>query len=234
LAEAVERIFFDLEQIRLVSEELQDPQTMRLKIGAIPTATMTALPPAISQFRKSFPQVRVEIFALPTEQIVQNVATGALDIGFAYSVPDHPAITAIDLDNTEIICAMRKDHPLARKTSITAHDLDGHPVISFHLGETISLTVNEAFRAAGTRCTPAMLVSHSFTACALAECGAGIAFVTPFLIASGIFRRLATRPFLPKVYLRPRILHARHRRPSREIREMIEEIRRAVGSQLGR
>lgn len=232
LWEAVEKLFFDIEQIRLLSEELQEPTTMRLKIGAIPTATMTALPPAITKFRKRFPQVRVEIFALPTRQIVDDVATGALDIGFAYSVTDHPAIDAIDVMDTEIICVMRPDHPLARKATIAPRDLEGHPIISFHLGESISLTINEGFRAAGARCAPSMLVSHSFTACALAEQGAGIAFVTPLLISSGVFRNLVTRPFRPKLHLRPRILHARHRRVSPEVRAMTDEIYAVVERQI--
>jgi len=228
LYDAVEKVFFDVERVRLLAEELQDPMRGRLRIGGIPTATVTVVPAAAAAFRARHPDVKVEIYALPTGQIVDGVASGHLDLGLGYSVRDHPAIEAIDLADTRIICAMLPDHPLARHDAITARQLRSHAYISFHLDEPISLTINEGFRLAGVKCAPAMVVGHSFTACALAEQGAGVALVTPFITAGGLFRRLVTRPFRPEMRLRPRILYGRHRKPTRETLEMIEAMRGVV------
>ncbi|MCC7271235.1 MAG: LysR family transcriptional regulator [Alphaproteobacteria bacterium] len=232
LVDTVERIFFDVERVRLLAQEIREPTTSRLRIGAIPTMTMTVLPPAIAEFRRRFPDARLEIHALPTREIVDGVAIGTLDLGIAYEARDHPALEMIPLGDAEVLCAMRRDHPLARKAAVSPTDLEQVPLVSFHLGEPISLTIIEGFRAAGARFAPQMLVSHSYIACALAERGAGVALVGPFLVASGTFRELVTRPFRPVLHLSPRIFHGRERRPTLAAAAMIDEVRLVVARQI--
>lgn len=232
LADAVERVFFDVERVRLLAEEIREPTTTRLRIGAIPTVTMTLLPTAISGFRRRFPDARLEIFALPTSEIVEGVAIGTLDLGIAYDTREHPALEMVPLGDAEITCVMRRDHALASKATVGPADLAGVTVISFHLGEPISLTINEGFRAVGARFAPQILVSHSSIACALAECGVGVALVGPFLMASGLFRDLVMRPFRPTLHISPRVFHGRTRRPSLAARAMIDELREVISRQI--
>ncbi len=217
LADAIEQVLFDVERVRILAEELQDATASFIRIGAIPTATMTLVPRAVAHFRKRFPKTRVDIFALPTNQTIEEVASGVLDVGLIYLSKSHPAIETVDLMETEVVCAMLPDHPLADKARIQPRDLEQYPFISFRLDEPISLAINDGFRAAGARCNPAVLVSHSFAACGLAEQGVGIALVTPFLITGGLFSSLITRPFDPSIRLKPRILKKRYRPPSDEL-----------------
>jgi DNA-binding transcriptional LysR family regulator len=227
---AVEKVFFDVEHVRLLAEELQDPLRSRLRIGAIPTATMTLVPQVVAGFRRRHPDVKMEVYALPTQHIIDGVVTGDLDLGLAYSVRDHPAVEAVELAETRIVCAMRPDHPLARQQVVTAEQLRDHAYISFRLDEPISLTIIEGFRSAGVKCAPAMVVSHSFTACALAEQGAGVALVTQFITAGGMFRNLVMRPLRPELRLQPRILLGRDRPRRPGIDEIIADIRRLIAT----
>ncbi|WP_372624275.1 LysR substrate-binding domain-containing protein [Falsiroseomonas sp.] len=228
LADAIEKVLFDVERVRLLAEELQENPAPRLRIGAIPTATMTLLPRAVGRLRERYPDTRFEILALPTREILEGVAAGTLELGFVYSTQSHPAVTATELEPTEVVCAMRADHPLAARPDVQARELERHPFVSFHLDEPISLAINEGFRAAGARCSPTVLVSHSFAACGLAEQGVGVALVTPLLIASGIFSTLVVRPFSPTIRLRPLVIFARHAPLGEHAEAMVSEIRAAA------
>jgi DNA-binding transcriptional LysR family regulator len=232
LADAVEQVLLDVERVRVLADELRDSAAPSVAIGAIPTATMTVVPRAVAVFRRAFPRTRVNIFALPTSQTIQDVATGTLDVGLVYGAKRHPAIETIDLMETEVVCAMLPTHPLAARARVRPRDLERHAFVSFRLDEPISLAINDAFRASGARCNPAVLVSHSFAACGLAEQGVGVALITPFLITSGLFSGLITRPLEPRIALRPKLLRRRQRAPSPELDCLVDALRRVAEAQI--
>lgn len=233
-ADAIERVFFEMERVRLLADELQRPVAPRMRIGAIPAAVITLLPPAVAALHRTYPTLKVDTYALPTQQIVEQVAVGMLDLGLVYSPKDHAGVAAIELADSELVCAMRPDHALARMKVVTPKELERHGFISFHLDEPISLAIREGFRAAGTRCNPLVQVNQSSAACALAEAGAGVAIVTPFALAGGRFPELITRPFRPRITLKAQILHAQHAAPSAVAQALIQLLRETVEKRLAR
>jgi len=92
------------------------------------------LPQVIIPFCKAYPRVKVSMDILPTDLVVENTASLNCDIGFISYPVVHEKLTVRDILEDKLVIITSRSHPLARKTMLKPHDLQGQAVIMHEKG----------------------------------------------------------------------------------------------------
>jgi len=94
-----------------------------LKIGIIPTLAPYLLPYFIGEFIGKYPAVSVQIQELVTEQIIERLRTGLIDVGLVVTPLSEMGITEIPLFEEPFVVYASDSHPLLAKPSVSPADL---------------------------------------------------------------------------------------------------------------
>jgi LysR family hydrogen peroxide-inducible transcriptional activator len=95
-----------------------------LRVGIIPTLAPYLLPQIISRFLVKYPQVRLDIWEYPTEQIKHRLKSGLLDCGLlATPLNDHQLLEA-PLFFEIFVAYISRSHPLFHKKILSPQDLE--------------------------------------------------------------------------------------------------------------
>ncbi|WP_299452915.1 LysR family transcriptional regulator [uncultured Pigmentiphaga sp.] len=81
LLPVAERAVADLQRVMAEVNELEAQTRNTLRVGATPLVANDLLPPAYVEFRRSYPNVKLEIFGVSPQIIEESVSAGELDFG---------------------------------------------------------------------------------------------------------------------------------------------------------
>ncbi len=218
----VERLFRHLQAVRRMTKGIKEGVFDFLSVIATPTPADTIVPRTFLRLRERRPAIRLRLETASARVVSDSVARREFDLGVIYGPSPDTGCTAEILGQTFISCAMRKDHPRARRSRITAADLAGESVVTFPRGAPIRDRIDAACREAGVELTTIAEVTYSRTACVIAQGGGSIAVIDPLIASTSAFPGLVIRPFTPAVPIELLLLSPASRPGSR----LIDEVRR--------
>jgi len=136
------------------------------------------LPQVIIPFCKAYPLVKVSMDILPTDLVVENTASLKCDIGFISYPVEHEKLTVRDVLEDKLVIITSRSHPLAHKTMLKPHDLQGQAVIMHEKGSAPRRAIEEFIqRHTITVSIPMELTSNRAIKRAV-EHGIGIALIS--------------------------------------------------------
>lgn len=91
------------DQLQQVADNINGLAAGRVRIGAFSSVSTNWLPPIIRAFNKKYPQVQIELVQAGFNEIVEQVRTGSVDIGFSLLPVDAP-VTVEPLVQDPIFC----------------------------------------------------------------------------------------------------------------------------------
>ena len=147
LVERFEVILGEAENVKRIAQDFSHPDSGMLSIATTHTQARYVLPPVISEFRKSYPKVQLQINQGSPEQIASLTDTGKADIGIATE--------ALELfDNLILLPCYRwnrclivpKAHPLVSEAEITLQSIAKYPIITYTFGVADRSVINRAFK----------------------------------------------------------------------------------------
>ncbi len=106
-----------------LAKESRDEVAGELRVGIIPTLAPYLLPYFISAFMARYPSVTIQLQELLTEQIVERLRTGLLDVGIVVTPLRETTITDIPLFSEPFMVYAAKGNPLLDKAAIKPSDL---------------------------------------------------------------------------------------------------------------
>ena len=123
----------------------------RLAVGVIPTVTAVDIPSALRDFHVRYPQVRIRLKVGASDDLVEKVKGGCLDVAFlGLPVSAQPQGVAIhELARDSLVAVVAADHPLASEESVSLRRLVAEPFVDLPAGTAARLQTDEAFEAAG-------------------------------------------------------------------------------------
>ncbi|WP_245196533.1 LysR substrate-binding domain-containing protein [Labrys sp. LIt4] len=192
LMEEVERAFVGLDRIVSRAREIGRHSAGTLRIAAMPALGNGLLPRFLARFLRDKPGLNVSLDTLPSAMVIEAVAVGRADLGYADEPLDRSGFI-IEAYPAAALAALPQSHPLARKTVIEPGDLAGERVINLDPGTLFSMRVELAL--AGVPRLAALETRLSYTALTLVAEGAGIALVDPASASEFAGRDIAFRPF---------------------------------------
>ncbi|MFC7730894.1 LysR family transcriptional regulator [Actinomadura keratinilytica] len=125
----------------------------RLAIGAIPTVTAIDLPTVLKDFHLRHRQVRITLRSGASEELVEQVRQGGLDIGFlGLPVGLRPrGVRGRELARGDLVAVLAPGHPLAGEDHLDLHQLSAETFVDFPAGTAARIQSDQAFTAAGVR-----------------------------------------------------------------------------------
>jgi len=147
LAERFETILNEVDNVKRIADDFSHPDSGMLSLATTHTQARYVLPPVISEFRKRYPNVQLQINQGTPEQIASLTDTGQADIGIATE--------ALELfDNLILLPCYRwnrcvmvpKGHPLVSEASLSLEAISQHPIITYVFGVADRSVINRAFK----------------------------------------------------------------------------------------
>lgn len=94
----------------------RDEDTLDLRVGASMTIAENLMPAWLTDLRRSSPRVRVDLNVLNSTQVLEQVRSGELQLGFI-ETPHVPRwVHALSLRQDELVLVVATHHPWARRT----------------------------------------------------------------------------------------------------------------------
>ena len=184
LKERADRIFAQLRETEQAMAEIKGLVRGSLLIGASTTPGMYLLPQALSNFRRRFPGINVQMKIANTEEIERSVRGMEVDIGFTGGVltPSKELKVETYIED-ELVLILPPKHPFAKKKKILVSDLNEATFILREPGSATRQVFEQALRGHQTRIKIGMeLGSTEAIKQAVAE-GVGISVVSKYAVA---------------------------------------------------
>ena len=97
-----------------------------LKIGIIPTLAPYLLPQFLQSFIKKYPQVRLSMHEITTENIIRQLKNGSLDAGILATPLNVAELKEIFLFNEEFVAYVSRKEKVFNKKYLLPDDIDVH------------------------------------------------------------------------------------------------------------
>ena len=169
------------------------PTVEELVLGAAPAISTYVLPNLLVQFEASNPDVRLSVRTGHSEQILELVVRGDVDVGLVREL-HHPALETLALYDDELILVVDPRHPLARQHRVTLDRLRDARLILFDRTSSYYDLTSALFRPAGNLPKGVLELDHIDAAKQMVLAGLGVALLPTTAVAGelrdGSLRRL--------------------------------------------
>lgn len=188
----VDRSFVGLDRIAQLAQDIARQAAGTLRIAAMPALGNGILPRFLARFLRDKPHLNASLNALPSAMVIEAVAAGQADIGYADGPLDRPGFV-IETSPMAAVVAMPAGHRLAGKSIIEPADLSNERFISLEPGTIFAMRVEVALAGVPRQATLETRLSH--TALSLVDEGAGIAIIDSSAASEFQGQNVVVRPF---------------------------------------
>jgi DNA-binding transcriptional LysR family regulator len=204
-----ERALQALDAGRILVGEHARGETGRLTIGTAPAVGAYVLPGLLARYVDRYRSVRLVVRTGHSEEIVELVARGELDIGLIREL-HHPGVTVQTLYEDELMLVVPPHHEFVGLGGIDVQRLADATLILFDRTSSYYDLTNAIFRAAGVAPRSTIELDNIEAAKQMVRQGLGVALLPHTAIAADVARgglRVIAMPGLPPT--RRRIVAAR-------------------------
>ncbi len=151
---AAERVMQELDNLKKLARDYAGAPSGTLRVATTHTQARYVLPQVVQRFAEKYPQVRLKLLQSDPPQIVQMLASGQADIGFATeSLADAPGLASIPLYEWHHVAIVPPGHALRKLATqpgkLTLKDLARHPLVTYEGHFAGRTKIDAAFAAAG-------------------------------------------------------------------------------------
>ena len=188
------------------------------------------LPRVAARFLHERPGLHLELHGLVSHLVLDWVAAGQCDVGFAAAPIEHAGVVTDKMPTVRMVAIVPAGHRLARKRLLRPKDFEGERFVAMARTTPTRFQVDGVFDAHGVQREIFIETSLSEIVCATVAAGAGVALVEPFSAHEHAVRGFAVRPFEPALQFEFAALWSPHRPVPRAAREFIEAFRAEVSA----
>jgi DNA-binding transcriptional LysR family regulator len=216
------RILPQLDQARTAVRRAGRGEIGRLAIGFITPVAYNFLPNLLAAFRRRYPSVLLTLREEMSDQQLNELESGILDVGLMAAPVDRSFITSHTVWRERVIVALPARHHLARSTSVSVRSLAGEPFIMFprSIAPALYDEVLQFCRRAGLSLDIVQEAAQSQTIISLVSAGIGLAILPESI--RGLRRAgVAYRPMRERAPMVETVVAYKNDRPSREVENFV-------------
>jgi LysR family carnitine catabolism transcriptional activator len=200
--QVAQRVLMDLESASSEFKHLSRGLRGRVSVAAGHLVALTFLPPALQRFRKSYPNVDVEIVDRPSHSIVSTVRSAEADFGIAMDQPAPPDIERRVLLNEEIVLVCSAQHRFARARAVSWQEVCGELMIVVNSKSGTWQMAEQHLASLGLAVDRSLEVTHSATAAVMVATSDAVTLLPrscqSFVEALGGVTRFVREPMLTR------------------------------------
>lgn len=130
-----------------------DALSGELRVGATHTFNIRMIPRCMAVFVDRHPSVRITVMELSGGDIARGLIAGDLDLGVAYRPADLDALRFEPLYNEEMVLAVGRHHPFARRRFVRMAELHRQKLVLLPTTFATRTLLDECFRTANAEPT---------------------------------------------------------------------------------
>jgi len=179
LYQEVERSFIGFDKVRQAAKQIQELQSGRLRIAAMPALGCSLVPEVVDKVVAEHPDLALHIEIHSSPMIVDLLQEHQVDLGFvqANSVPLQTGSQRRTRFQLPCVCAFHREHRFSELQEIGIEDLDGEQMIELSQQSQIIRQFNNLCSAQRVRPKCQIQTSLSQVACDLVARGHGVSIV---------------------------------------------------------
>lgn len=205
----------ELENALIGIQDVAEKLSGEVTIACVPSAVAYFLPEVIHQYHQQYPGIRIRIIDESSSEVLTVVARGDADFGLTYIGTQDAEITYQPLLNEPFVVALRRDHPLAARRTLTWAQLADHPFIRLAQGSGNRFLMDRALAHSAQQPRWFCEVQHVPALVSLVEAGVGIGVVPQLAMPQGRHAALVSKPLRePAVSRDIGLIHRRGRQLS--------------------
>ena len=200
LVERATQILADVDSTAIDVAEVGRGAAGVLRVGVAGTATYRLMPEIVRIARHRLPRVRLQVVGeMLTPQMEEALLENRVDAAIIRPPVASAELRLDEFEQTPLVVALPKDHPLARETGpLAAEQLAGEDMVSYPSTSVVASAVAEISRRAGFRPRIVQEATETSTAIALVAAGLGLC-VMPDSSALPMSASITVRPLTPTV-----------------------------------
>lgn len=148
LADIVDRVLQEAENLRTAAADFHDQDAGALRIAITHTQARYALPAVVAEFKRRFPRVHLTLLQGSPSQIADMTLSGTADIGIATeALATYPRLLALPGYTWQHAVIVPVGHPLLSEPRLSLEALARYPLITYDPAFAGRSHIDEAFAA---------------------------------------------------------------------------------------
>ena len=143
---SVERILGDIGNMRRIGAEYAGQSKGHLAVAVTHTQARYSIPPAVTAFKKRFPQVKLKLLQGNPQQLARMVIDGEADLAIATeALSDYAELTSVPCFQWHHGVVVPARHPLAKAHPLTLEAIASYPIVTYDRTFTGRTSVDATF-----------------------------------------------------------------------------------------
>jgi len=182
LAQKIRSVFASVEEMREAIENLKDPGTGHIRLGASTTPGVYILPGMLGRFKKEFPGTQLDLQIGNTAQVERWVTQNILNLGVIGRKPESETgiLEAIPFIKDELVVVVPAQHSLSKRKSIRLQELKKYPFIVREEGSNTLATYKQVLERQGIQLDVVLELGSTEAIKQAVAAGLGISILSPF------------------------------------------------------
>ncbi len=194
LFKELEPIYARIEDLDITINRITQLNDLQFRIACTPSLVSYVLPRLLAKVRDKMPGIKVEVEALPNEEIANYITQRRCDFALGIYDPNHPLILSETSISIGLHCVVPHDHPLSNRKSVTFKDMVKYDMVMFYPDTLLGKKLQRAFDELEAIPNISVVIRYADDACAMVEQGLGITIAFEHTARQDRFPNLRTIP----------------------------------------
>ncbi len=168
----------DLDAMVSSSAQVRTLERGRVSIAASSLQAALVLPPMVREFARTRPGIKVELFDVAQDEVLNMVRSGSVDFGVGTAFGEHVELAMRALWVEPFCAVLPQGHPLLSKEKLSWQDLQKETLIGSRRGNPVRTLLDFALASAGISLSFSHETSLPLTTAGMVAGGLGIGVLT--------------------------------------------------------
>jgi LysR family carnitine catabolism transcriptional activator len=200
-------------------------------MGALPSTSLTLIPPTLAALRATHPALRVRVVEAHNDELIAMLRTNQIEFALATMLEPVADLAFEPLLDDAFLAVVPLSHPLAARSALYWRDLLPHDLILLSQGSSMRQQFDRTTQsdAVGTAASAHYDVTHMTTAVGMVRQGLGITVLPRLALPELNLRGMVSKPLKDASALRTiGLLHRRDRNLSPAAEVFLAKVRSVV------
>ncbi|WP_260928814.1 LysR family transcriptional regulator [Novosphingobium sp. 9] len=214
--------------LREASRNLRRGSEGVLRVSALPSIALDALPTTVTQFLRSHTKVKFDLQTIHHEDLLRKLYERETDLAVAFEVPRDAPIGAQWLGAGELVVLYREEDMPDAPSRIDLEQLVGRPFISLAASGPIGLLFSKEVLRAGVELDEVVQARTFHIATALVRQGVGMTVVDSFTARASLVPGLSMRPLKSRLTFDVHAMYLTNRPPTVLATDFLKALARTI------
>lgn len=194
LRDRIYRPIADLEESYRNMMDLAAVRRGSVVVGALPSASLSIIPPTLGQLRKKHPALQIRVVEAHNDELIKMLRTNQVEFALATKLVDMPDLEFLPLIDDAFHVVSPLDHPIAQIKAPRWETLIPHDLVLLSQGSSARAQFDRAITSDSSLAGLRYDVTHMITAVLLVKQGLGITLIPRLALTALPLEGLVHKP----------------------------------------